>query len=291
MREVAPGDIVFSFMDTYIKAIGLAIDFCFEAPKPDEFGAAGPNWSKVGWKVPVHWTPVLGKTRPSEHMATLQPLLPRKYSPLRSNGHGLQSVYLTTVPYRMAMELGRIIGPPVDMLIKGQIANDLALPPLSQSHAEITSWEDHLEREVQQARDISDTERTQVVKARRGQGLFRDNVLKHEKRCRVTGVDRPEHLIASHCKPWRDCDKVKERLDGENGLMLTPTIDHLFDRGFIAFETSGRLIVSPSANNDAINRMGIVTDKAVNVGDFSEGQKEYLEFHRENIFLEASVSK
>jgi len=291
MREVAPGDIVFSFKDTLIKAIGVATDFCYEAPKPDEFGSAGPNWSKVGWKVPVHWTSVLSKVRPSEHMGALQSLLPKKYSPLRSNGHGQQAVYLTAVPIKMALELGRIIGPPLELLIKGQIANDITLPPPGQSRSEITSWEDHLERQVQVARNISETERTQIVKARRGQEQFRDNVLNIEKCCRVTGVDRPEHLVASHCKPWRDCDKAYERLDGANGLMLTPTIDHLFDRGFIAFENSGRLVIAPSANEEALNRMGVVTDHTVNVGTFSEGQKDYLEFHRENVFLEALVSK
>jgi hypothetical protein len=61
-----------------------------------------------------------------------------------------------------------------------------------------------------------------------------------EVKCRITGVDRVEHLRASHCKPWRDSTD-SERLDGENGLLLTPTIDHLFDRGFISFETGGRL--------------------------------------------------
>ena len=43
---------------------------------------------------------------------------------------------------------------------------------------------------------------------------------------------RVEHLVASHTKPWRDSTN-EERLDGENGLLLTPTIDHLFDKGFI----------------------------------------------------------
>ena len=37
---------------------------------------------------------------------------------------------------------------------------------------------------------------------------------------RITQVNRPEHLIASHCKPWRDCESNDERLDGENGLLL-----------------------------------------------------------------------
>ncbi len=56
MREVTPGNIVFSFKDTRIQAIGVATDFCFEAPKPADFGEAGKNWSHVGWKVPVSWS-------------------------------------------------------------------------------------------------------------------------------------------------------------------------------------------------------------------------------------------
>ena len=71
------------------------------------------------------------------------------------------------------------------------------------------------------------TEKRQVVLARRGQGKFRERVSKIEHACRITGVNRPEHLIASHCKPWRDCESNDERLDGENGLLLTPTVDHL----------------------------------------------------------------
>jgi hypothetical protein len=35
-----------------------------------------------------------------------------------------------------------------------------------------------------------------------------------ERACRITQVNRPEHLIASHCKPWRDCESNDERFDG-----------------------------------------------------------------------------
>jgi putative restriction endonuclease len=52
MREVAPGDIVFSFCDTRIKAAGIVTGTAQTAPKPD-FGSAGLNWSEEGWFVPV----------------------------------------------------------------------------------------------------------------------------------------------------------------------------------------------------------------------------------------------
>jgi hypothetical protein len=102
----------------------------------------------------------------------------------------------------------------------------------------------------------------------------------------VTGVENPAHLIASHCKPWRDSSN-EERLNGENGLLLTPTIDHLFDRGFIGFEDNGRLIVSPVAHHPSLTRMGIDPGRVLNVGSFTNGQKTFLEFHRTAVLLQS----
>ncbi|MEX2149672.1 MAG: HNH endonuclease signature motif containing protein [Steroidobacteraceae bacterium] len=133
------------------------------------------------------------------------------------------------------------------------------------------------------------TEKPQIILARRGQGKFRERVSCIEHACRITGVNRPEHLIASHCKPWRDCESNDERLDGENGLLLTPTVDHLFDRGFIPFENDGELLISPVVHRESLQRMGIPPGERRNVGGFTEGQRRYLEFHREAVFLEARV--
>jgi putative restriction endonuclease len=102
----------------------------------------------------------------------------------------------------------------------------------------------------------------------------------------VTGVTNPVHLIESHCKPWRDSTN-EERLDGENGLLLTPSIDHLFDRGFIGFEGNGNLIISPVAHMPSLQRMGIHTNESVNVGSFTSGQKSFLAFHRDMVLLKA----
>jgi predicted restriction endonuclease len=137
---------------------------------------------------------------------------------------------------------------------------------------------------------IPDTTRQAVVLARRGQGLFKQNVQRIETRCRVTGVDQVEHLRASHCKPWRDASNA-ERLDGENGLLLTPDVDHLFDRGFISFEDGGEVLVSPVAHRESLRRMGLEEALQRNVGDFSEGQRAYLAFHRESVFLQSRMRR
>ena len=165
-------------------------------------------------------------------------------------------------------------------------AESVLQKPMQVENADLEVWEHHIESKIESDTQIPDTEREALIVARRGQGLFKQRVMEIETRCRITGVTNPIHLRASHCKPWRDSNN-EERLDGENGLLLTPTIDHLFDRGFISFEDSGVLIVSPVAHVPSLNRMGVATDRSVNVRTFTEGQKQFLDYHRESVLLEA----
>ena len=72
MREVSPGDIVFSFCDTRIKAIGAVIGAAQTGPKPD-FGAAGSNWSQEGWFVPLDYCVLSDQIRPKDHITILRP--------------------------------------------------------------------------------------------------------------------------------------------------------------------------------------------------------------------------
>ena len=280
MREVAPGDLIFSFMDTRILAVGIAQSYCWESPKPLEFGNAGQNWENVGWKAKVSFTELSNKVRPKDHIGLLRPLLPEKYSPLQLNGNGIQSVYLTEVPAPLAEVLIGLIGLEVaPIAISARAVNPVASDDLD-------LWERKLEQQIVTDPTVPETDRLAIVRARVGQGLFKERVAKIETKCRITGVENPVHLIASHCKPWRDATN-EERLDGENGLLLTPSIDHLFDRGFIGFENDGKLIISPVAHRPSLQRMGIDTAKTVNVGGFTSGQKQFLDFHRNAVLLQA----
>ena len=282
MREVAPGDIVFSFKDTRIQAIGIAQSYCWESPKPVEFGLAGEHWHNVGWKVTVHFTPLGHTIRPKDHIDILRPLLPARYSPLQQDGNGLQSVYLASVNEDLAAMLVYLIGAEASTLVQHA---QLADPAIAD---DLEDWERRIEESVILDTTLDQTERLAIVRSRIGQGLFRDRVRQIETHCRITGVQNQTHLIASHCKPWRDATN-EERINGENGLLLTPSIDHLFDRGFIGFENNGELIVSPVAHRPSLERMGIDTQRVVNVGGFTQGQKEFLAFHRESILLKSRV--
>ncbi|WP_417276409.1 HNH endonuclease [Castellaniella sp.] len=283
MREVMPGDIIFSFSSTNIRAIGIAASHAYEAPKPLEFGQAGAYWDNIGWRIDVKFHELRLPTRPADHMAVLAPLLPRKYAPLQPNGAGLQSVYLTRLPETFAAVLIDLLGAEAHSLVMGySLAEEQ--PMYTATGVGLVQWEEHELSQVQADATLIETEREAIVLARRGQGLFKQRVMALEHACRITGVDREEHLRASHCKPWRDANN-EERLDGENGLLLTPSMDHLFDRGFIGFDGNGQTIVSPVAHQASLVRMGLDPKHLPNVGSFSSGQRKYLEYHRENVLL------
>ena len=148
-------------------------------------------------------------------------------------------------------------------------------------------WEEHELHEVQTDSNLPETDRQAIVLARRGQGVFKKRVMRIEHACRITDVNREEHLRASHRKPWRDATNG-ERLDGENGLLLTPSIDPLCERGFIAFGDRSQVIASPVAHRQSLVQMGIDPTSSPKVGTFSSGQKRFLDFHRENVLLRSS---
>jgi hypothetical protein len=282
MREVSPGDLVFAFVDTYLSAIGKVLSYCWECPKPSEFKAAGSYWANVGWKVSVLYTPLTNQVRPKDDMALLGPLLPPRYAPLQTNGNGNQGAYLTELTPEFAEVLIALIG------VEAELAVATVPPPdIENTEDDLDDWEHRIEERIQDDRKIQDTEKTAIIRARRGQGTFKERVMQIESKCRITGVSNPTHLLASHCKPWRDSNN-EERLHAENGLLLTPSIDHLFDRGFIGFEGNGNLIISPVAHRPSLQRMGVETSHQLNVGTFTQGQKTFLEYHREMILLKSA---
>ena len=92
MREVSPGDLIFSFVDMRIVAIGIAESYCSENPKPEEFGNTGRNWENIGWRVRVRYTNLIKRIRPREHMALLAPLMPERYAPLQESGKATSAI-------------------------------------------------------------------------------------------------------------------------------------------------------------------------------------------------------
>lgn len=79
------------------------------------------------------------------------------------------------------------------------------------------------------------TEREGLVVSRVGQGYFRNQLIdKFDYKCAVTGSGVKTVLIASHIVPWREATDA-ERLDVNNGILLSLLYDALFDTHLISF--------------------------------------------------------
>jgi hypothetical protein len=131
-------------------------------------------------------------------------------------------------------------------------------------------------------RKPNETERRGLVTSRVGQGAYRKSILyRWEFKCAVTSYSKPEILIASHIVPWKSASS-DERLDVDNGILLSPTYDALFDQNLISFENNGKIILSNELLNTNYSELGVTGQERIS--KLSVGNKEYLERHRENVF-------
>ena len=267
LTYVSCGDLIFSFASAQIKAIGIIEDAYIEATVPREFGSIGDQWGNDGYLVKVNWTGLSSPFRPKDRVDEFADLLPAKYFPIKENGNGNQGCYLASISSDLAYALLGFI-----QQSNGNIASQI-------EELKIETKGDLEEHKINSS-NIPETEKEQLVKARRGQGIFKNRVIEIENRCRVTGVSDSRFLIASHIKPWRDSSN-QEKLDGNNGLLLSPHIDKLFDSGWISFTDSGDILVSTDEIKTIMQLWGL-TPK--NVGAFNSKQKQYLKYHRDKIF-------
>jgi hypothetical protein len=122
-----------------------------------------------------------------------------------------------------------------------------------------------------------------LVNARVGQGKYGLQVRKiWNNRCCVTGSRTRAALEASHIKRWADSNDI-ERLDPNNGLLLTANLHKLFDAGLISFEDSGKMLVSSMLSQAEQNIFGVVGKR---LSKKPSGQiAKYLSYHRAR-FLE-----
>jgi hypothetical protein len=136
--------------------------------------------------------------------------------------------------------------------------------------------------------DIPATTRQALMAARVGQGGFRAALLKLWGRCcAVTACSEVAVLRASHVKPWR-LSNDSERLDPENGLLLTANLDALFDVGLISFTDEGKMLLSKRLSPGQSVGLGLPSDLRI---PLSARQREYLLFHRKECFQRSAPAR
>lgn len=271
IQKLLPGDVVFSFAHGQIGAIGVVVGVAREGGKPKEFESIAEHAdAQDGWTVPVRFAALPTPLRTAERMGDLAPVLPRKHPPILASGASNQHMLLSAVPPAMVTTLGGLLGGQLERIVATiieKVGRGL--------------MEDVAEAAIQQRTDIAPSRKTDLLKARYGQGTFRFNVERNEHSCRISGVLDRRHLWARHIKPWCECNDA-EKLDGANGLMMSPHIAHLFERGYISFSDAGDLLISQDLNPVVLHNWHI--ELPLNVGEFRPETCFYLDWHRREVF-------
>jgi putative restriction endonuclease len=271
MTRVVPGDIVFSCAAGIIAALGIVLERARSAPVPPIPDHPMPAAAiDDGWLVPIQFLALAQPLRLHDHLAELKSALPARQSPLRASGEANQNVQLAELPIAMAALLRRLLQPQVEdceSLIGTETDGKLA--------------QRAIEEQIWQRADLGARDRRQLISARVGQGVFRERLERAETACRVTGIMDRRYLQATHIKPWKDADD-REKLDGANGLLLSPHMRLLFERGHISFANDGALLVSRHVNPYVRSAWGL--ERPLAARPFSAAQCSYLAYHRQQIF-------
>lgn len=259
-----PNDIIFSYAGGKISAIGKISGLHHSSLQPEKVG----NWEGIGWLVPISWIKLPVPLIPKNIIEQIRDYLPEKYSPLKQDGNG-REMYLSNI----GEALGKIL---INEIIR--LGNNIE-HELSEMDWEIDNSIQEQEEQMKVDNELlSVTERKQISLARIGQGKFKRSVETIETGCRLTGVTIKSMLTASHIKSWKDSNNF-EKLDGNNGLLLSPHVDRLFDRGLISFTNVGNILLKNNDVKETMIKWGL--DPMMNVGSFNNKQKIYLDFHRE----------
>ncbi|WP_176546234.1 HNH endonuclease [Bacillus toyonensis] len=264
MTMIKKGDIIFNSFKGELVSILVAKEDYKAHDKP--IGLEQTElWEKEGWIVNAEYhdleTPIIYKNF-IENILMLQG---EKYAPFNKIGRG-NTGYLFRVTPELAEYLFTIVEEE-----NGNIRDNL-------STIESKDEETILEEIEKDLPDVLDqTEKEQIIKSRIGHSIFKKNLLKNEKKCKLCGVSDKRFLIASHIKPWSKSNH-KERLDINNGLLLCPNHDALFDKGYISFGDDGEILISASLD-ESLKIFLNVNDKLQI--QMNEMQRQYMKWHRE----------
>lgn len=261
MNDVKQGDAIFHCVKGEIVAISIAQEDCHKGEDP-----IGEE-RQIGNQFTTAYEPLQIPIAIKANLEQIQQLLPVKYSPFQQNGDGNQG-FLYPCNEMLAIKLLELIS---DANIYEENVEQLefAMGLIAQKERNTL------------APILFETEAEAKLKIRRGQQKFKKQLMPlWDHHCALCGIKLPELLKASHSKPWKDSTD-EERLDPYNGILLCSNHDTLYDLGYIAFDGTGKIHISPELAKEDYSKYGIHEKMRVNR---VEENKKYFKWHKREVF-------
>ena len=119
IQRLLPGDVVYSFADGGIGAIGVVLASAREAAKPLEFNSIAEYAdTQKGWLVAARFMALTNPLLTEAYGAELALVMPRKHPPILAGGVSNQHVVLASVPVMMATTLSRLLDGEVERIVE-----------------------------------------------------------------------------------------------------------------------------------------------------------------------------
>lgn len=254
VSKVKKGDIILTYVHGEISKYGIAQSDAYDARR---FGKEDSDESiDQGWKVNVDYIPLNRPIMIEEIFDDIKSFLPEKFSPFSTSGSANQ---------------GYLYGFPDEGLV---IVSKASKTP------EIIHINEIINEALIESEELTGSEKEALIKARIGQSMFKQRLVDKYHSCVLCGIDFEPLLVASHIKPWSESNG-KEKVDVNNGLLLCPHHDQLFDTGYISFDEEGQIMISCLLPAHTRVLMNINSDQRIKI---ENEMRSYIRWHRENIF-------
>ncbi|TFW13299.1 HNH endonuclease [Duganella callida] len=253
VASVKQGDVIFCCYEKRISFLARAHMDAYRERRP--FNPAFKNWDEIGNRVDVEIIQLDREIHRDEISAEFIARFDSRSSPSLFNSQGtLNQIYMAHLPADAGMFL-------LEATRQTKLIDEALIDAGNVSTAK-----------------ISKTTREALIQARRGQGQFRSDLIKRwGGRCALTGLQNTNLMVASHIEAWALCNN-EQRLDVNNGLLLAPHIDRLFDQGLISFSNQGLLQIATRLNLEDRGILGL--DRFTRLRDLTTANVSYLIKHQ-----------
>jgi putative restriction endonuclease len=268
MTGVKKGDIIFNSYNGQLLSVLVAKEDCKEHERPSDLDQI-ELWEKEGWMVNAEYINLEIPITYKDYMDTILELQDEKYAPFNKSGRG-NTGYL----FRVSSELADFLFGIIEK--KNGYGRELFQIKTNSEEQFVKK----IEADIDSSIVLDTTEKELIIKSRIGHSAFKKALLSIRKKCNLCGVSDERFLLASHIKPWSQSNH-QERLDVNNGLILCPNHDALFDKGYISFDDDGKILISDSL--DEATKVFLNINEIMKI-KMNEEQQIYMKWHRENIY-------
>lgn len=252
MDQISQGDFILTYAKGKLMGYCEAQSSAFKQPQPD---LGQSLWGKEGRMVDVEYFPFEAPLTRDVFVPSISELLPSKYSPMTRGGVKGTEGYLFEVSGALFHAVMRVAS--IEMEESGA-ARASEVP----TRAHVPS---------------GPTVKKVFASRRVTQPQFRMNLIRRwNGRCAVTGCSEVGVLTASHIVPWRHATD-SERNDPDNGLLLSPVFDTLFDKEFISFDEKGKILLGRTMRGQ-YEALGVTGKECIE--GLTTGNLKYLARHR-----------